>query len=291
MSAAVSASKQRKENGAAGPVSPAPFLKWAGGKTQLLSQFEPFFPQRIERYIEPFVGSGAVFFYAAERFRPKRVVLSDGNEELINTYIAVRDDVEGLIALLEGHRRRHSRPHYYRVRATELSGLSPTERAARLIYLNKTCYNGLYRVNAKGEFNVPMGSYKNPKIFDAENLRLASEALRGIDIQVRRFTDFVPSAKGGDFFYFDPPYHPISRTSSFTAYTPGAFGEEDQERLAEVYRALDGRGCRLMLSNSDCGFVRGLYKGFRIETVRARRAINSNGRGRGEVAELLVLNY
>lgn len=276
-------------------VFPAPFLKWAGGKTQLLSQFEPFFPQRIERYIEPFVGSGAVFFYAAERFRPERVVLSDSNEELINAYVAVRDDVEGVIGALGEHRRMHSPDYYYKVRAMKPG--SRTGRAARLIYLNKTCYNGLYRVNSRGEFNVPVGSYKNPKIFDAENLRLASEALRGVDIQVRRFTDFVPSAKGGDFFYLDPPYHlkvtrpSISATSGFTAYTPGGFKEEDQERLAEVYRALDKRGCRLMLSNSDCGFVRELYRGFRIEEVRARRAINSNGRGRGEVSELLVLNY
>ncbi|MBI2881089.1 MAG: DNA adenine methylase [Candidatus Tectomicrobia bacterium] len=289
MSAAVSELRQRKESGAARPVSPAPFLKWAGGKTQLLSQFEPFFPQGIERYIEPFVGGGAVFFHVAERFRPERVVLSDSNEELINAYVAVRDNVEGVIEALREHRWMHSPDYYYKMRAVKPR--TRTGRAARFIYLNKTCYNGLYRVNAKGEFNVPVGSYKNPKIFDAENLRLASEALQEVDIQVRRFTDFVPSAKGGDFFYFDPPYHPISRTSSFTSYTPEAFGEEDQGRLAEVYRALDGKGCRLMLSNSDCGFVRGLYRGFRIEEVRARRAINSNGRGRGEVSELLVLNY
>ncbi|MFQ5691973.1 MAG: DNA adenine methylase [Nitrospinota bacterium] len=290
MGAVAAKATQEKKRGAGEAGSPAPFLKWAGGKTRLLAQFEPFFPERIGRYAEPFVGSAAVFFHLAQRRQPSNVVLSDSNEELINVYRVVRDDVERLIPILERHRRSHGKAHYYRVRAVNPENLAPTARAARLIYLNKTCYNGLYRVNARGEFNVPMGSYKNPKIFDAENLRRVSRALQGVDIRVRHFEAYVDLAKRGDFFYFDPPYHPISATSSFTSYTTGNFMEADQERLAEVYRALDRKGCRLMLSNSDCAFIRGLYRGFRLETVRARRAINSNGGGRGEITELLVLN-
>ncbi len=271
----------------------SPFLKWAGGKARLLGQFERFFPHEVGRYSEPFVGSGAVFFYVMERFNPADVVLSDSNEELMNAYRAVRDDVEDLLIGLKEHRRSHGEGHYYRVRSLNPAALSPPARAARLIYLNKTCFNGLYRVNSRGGFNVPMGSYKNPRIFDAENLRRVSQALQSVDLQVRHFSVLSDIAKQrrGDFIYFDPPYHPLSKTSSFTSYTAGDFKESDQKRLAEVYRTLDRKGCRLMLSNSDCLFTRGLYKGFRLETVRARRAINSKADGRGEINELLVLNY
>ena len=271
----------------------SPFLKWAGGKARLLGQFERFFPHEVERYCEPFVGSGAVFFYVMERFNPADVVLSDSNEELMNAYRTVRDDVEDLLIGLEEHRRSHGEDHYYKVRSLNPAALSPPARAARLIYLNKTCFNGLYRVNSRGGFNVPMGSYKNPGIFDAENLRRVSQALQGVDLQVRHFAELVGLANqgGGDFIYFDPPYHPLSKTSSFTSFTAGDFKESDQKRLAEVYRELDRKGCKLMLSNSDCGFTRGLYKGFRLKTVRARRAINSKADGRGEINELLVLNY
>jgi DNA adenine methylase len=275
--------KQRRDK------SSVPFLKWAGGKARLLPQFEGFFPNQIERYIEPFVGSAAVFFSIKERFGPRKVILSDKNEELINCYLVVRNDVEGLIKKLKEHRRMHSKEYYYRVRS--MHPRSALGRAARTIYLNKTCYNGLFRVNSKGEFNVPVGSYKNPSIFDAENLRSVSRRLKGVDIRVRKFEAYLRLAKNGDFFYFDPPYHPISLTSSFTSYTPAAFSEKDQRRLADVYRELDKKGCRLMLSNSDCDFIRELYEGFRLEQVRARRAINSNGNGRGEINELLVLNY
>lgn len=269
--------------------SSVPFLKWAGGKARLLPQFEGFFPERIERYIEPFVGSAAVFFSIKEKFGPRKAILSDNNEELINCYRVVRKDVEGLIKKLKEHRRMHSKEYYYKVRS--MHPRSALGRAARTIYLNKTCYNGLFRVNSKGEFNVPMGSYQNPSIFDPENLRSVSRRLKGVDIRVRNFEAYLRLAKSGDFFYFDPPYHPISPTSSFTSYTPGAFSEEDQRRLADVYRALDKRGCRLMLSNSDCEFIQELYGDFRLERVRARRAINANGNGRGEINELLVLNY
>ena len=269
---------------------PQSFLKWAGGKSGMLKQFEPFFPQKIENYIEPFVGSAAVFFYVKEKFDLKEIILSDNNEELINCYRVVRDDVKKLIRALRNHQRKHDENHYYKVRR-RLTSRSDTGRAARLIYLNKTCFNGLYRVNPRGEFNVPMGGYKNPRILDAHNLRSVNVTLQGVDLQVRDFAEYDDLGKPGDFIYFDPPYHPLSRTSSFTSYTAEDFKESDQGRLAEVYRALDDKGCKLMLSNSDCDFVRDLYDGFRIETVRARRAINSKANGRGEINELLILNY
>lgn len=271
--------------------SAAPFLKWAGGKTQLLRQFESFFPKTMSRYIEPFVGSAAVFFFVQKRYRPARMILADNNDELINAYSAVRDDAEKLIELLKEHRELHCKEYYYEIRAMRPGKLTPTQRAARLIYLNKTCYNGLYRVNARGEFNVPMGSYKDPKIFDPVNMRLVNRCLQHVELVCRTFDEFLDLAESGDFFYFDPPYHPLSATSSFTSYTPGSFTVEDQQRLSHVYRKLDQKRCLLMLSNSDTEFIRSLYKGFKMETVQARRAINSNGRRRSSISELLVMNY
>lgn len=268
---------------------PQPFLKWAGGKKQLLGQFDSFFPKKIDGYVEPFVGSGAVFFHISERYCLKSVTLGDGNSELINTYEAVRDDVEKLNRQLSYHRRMHSQEYYRKVR--EMKPKSLVGRAARLIYLNKTCYNGLYRVNSKGRFNVPMGRYKNPSIFDAVNLRSVSNVLQGVRLKVCHFSEFAHTGRRGEFFYLDPPYHPVSKTSSFTNYTANAFTESDQRHLAEVFQALNRKGCFLMLSNSDCDFIRNLYGNFRIETVRARRAINSRANGRGKINELLVLNY
>ncbi len=274
-----------------GDSSAAPFLKWAGGKTQLLRQFEPFFPKKMNRYIEPFLGSAAVFFFIQKRFRPFQMILADNNDELINAYSAVRDDVEKLVAFLKEHRERHCKEYYYEIRAMRPKNLAVTQRAARFIYLNKTCYNGLYRVNSRGEFNVPMGSYKDPKIFDPVNMRLVSRCLQHVQLDCRTFDEFAGFAESGDFFYFDPPYHPLSATSSFTSYTPESFTMEDQQRLSHVYRKLDKKGCLLMLSNSDSEFIRSLYKGFKLETVQARRAINSNGQRRSSISELLVKNY
>lgn len=268
---------------------PQPFLKWAGGKKQLLGQFDRFFPKKIDGYVEPFVGSGAVFFHISMQYHPKSIILGDGNPELINAYEAVRDDVEKLNRKLGHHRRLHSQEYYQKVR--EMEPKSSVGRAARLIYLNKTCYNGLYRVNSKGRFNVPMGRYKNPSIFDIGNLRIVSNVLQDVRLKVCHFSECVRTGRRGDFFYLDPPYHPVSKTSSFTNYTAKAFTESDQRRLAEVFQALNRKGCLLMLSNSDCDFIRNLYSDFRIETVQARRAINSRANGRGKINELLVLNY
>jgi DNA adenine methylase len=275
------------------PEAPRPFLKWAGGKTQLLSRLEALFPAAgsFDRYLEPFLGSGAVFFRVHERCAPRTVFLADGNEELILTYRMIQKDVEELIALLERHRRRHDREHYYRVRARSPESLSPAERAARLIYLNKTCFNGLYRVNARGGFNVPMGRYDDPPILNAGNLRRVARALRGVRLQAAHFRQTIEYARPGDFIYLDPPYHPLSPTSSFTSYMNGAFRERDQEELAEVYRVLAERGCRVMLSNSDTALIRRLYGGFDIRPVKARRSINSNAARRGPVPEVVVLSY
>lgn len=262
-----------------------PFLKWAGGKGQLLDSFSPYFPADFGTYFEPFLGSGAVFFH----LRPPRAVLSDAVEGLIETYAVVRDNPDELIASLKSH--RNEKTYYYQVRALDPEKLAPIERASRFIYLNRTCYNGLYRVNREGKFNVPFGKYKNPRICDEEGLRAVSEALRGAELKVGDFEEVLEQARSGDFIYLDPPYHPVSRTASFTSYFKDGFGLEEQKRLASVFRRLDKRGCLLMLSNSHTDMVQGLYAEFRLVVVEARRAINSKGDGRGPIPEYVILNY
>jgi len=272
---------------------PRPFLKWAGGKTQLLPQFERLYPspESFSRYLEPFVGSAAVYLHVRRLFAPREVVLADGNEDLINVYRAVQDDVEGVIRRLARHRSAHSEAHYYQTRARKPAALSAPTRAARTIYLNKTCFNGLYRVNSRGEFNVPMGRYRNPSILDAENLRAAALALDGVELRIAHFRETLEYARRGDFVYFDPPYQPLTRTSAFTAYTRDTFTPADQEELAQIFRRLSERGCRVMLSNSDSPLIHRLYQGFDLRRVDARRAINSKGDRRGRISELVVLNY
>jgi len=267
-------------------LSPRPFLKWAGGKGRLLSQYEPFLPQAIDTYYEPFLGGGAVFFHLAGR--AKQAVLGDINPELVNVYCCVRDQVETLIRHLRNHQRWHSPDYYYQVRQQQTLPLA-VERAARLLYLNKTCYNGLYRENSQGHFNVPVGKYKNPAICDASLLRAASAALQIADIQTFSFETLLErSLAPRDFVYFDPPYHPISATSSFTGYSRYGFTSEDQERLAAVFRTLAAQGQRVMLSNSDCEFIRELYQGFTLHPILAARAINSRAGRRGKIGELLI---
>ena len=271
-----------------------PFLKWAGGKQQLLDQLTPLFPSRMRNYFEPFLGGAAVFFHLRGQERLAHGIhLSDNNGELINTYRMVRDNVDAVIELLAVHEQRHGRDYYYHVREQDRTGtvVSPVERAARMIYLNRTCFNGLYRVNSRGHFNVPMGSYRNPKILFRTTLRMASAALQGSDLADHSFTDIVELAERGDFVYFDPPYDPVSKTASFTSYTAGSFGDEDQRQLAEVFAGLSAKGCHCMLSNSYTALILDLYRDFRIEVVKANRAINSNGNARGQINEVVVLNY
>ncbi len=278
-------------------VCAAPFLKWAGGKGDLLPQYDPLFPTgRAGTAYEPFVGSGAVFFHLRGRDFAQRYCLSDVNAELINAYVVVRDCVNDLIERLEEHARRHNREHFAAVRGLDREpgwpdAFDPVARAARLIYLNRTCYNGLWRVNRQGHFNVPMGRYRNPTILHAHLLRAASAALQGVEVRVCRFDEAVREAGSGDFVYFDPPYVPLNATSNFTSYDANGFGVEEQQALAETFRALDARGCRVMLSNSDHPLVHALYAGFSIERVQARRRINSRAERRGAISELVVRNY
>ncbi len=273
-----------------------PFLKWAGGKRALLPRLLALAPAKFRNYHEPFLGGAALFWALMNRKRRGesdfgQAFLSDINEDLILVYQTVREHLSALLPLLQAHREKHSREHYYQTRAQKTDSLPSLERAARFIYLNKTCDNGLYRVNKAGQFNVPMGSYKNPRIFNPQELRAASEALQTAVLRCADFTTVLEYARPGDFIYFDPPYVPLSATSSFTSYTRNAFGLEEHEKLAEIFRLLDARGCKLMLSNSDTPYTRQLYNQYTCLTVQAPRAINTNPRGRGKIAELLALNY
>lgn len=278
------------------PNGAQPFLKWAGGKSQLLTQYEQYFPRETSgTYHEPFLGSGAVFFYLHGQGLFRRYLLSDANSELINLFVAVRDKSEALLNLLHEHQKQHCRDYYYTIRRMDRDSTwqnaDEVVRAARMLYLNKTCYNGLWRVNSRGYFNVPMGRYKNPDIYNPERIRKASKALQGVCIENRSFETVLDHAQKGDFIYFDPPYVPLSSTSNFTEYSADSFSLEDQKRLAEVYRQLHDQGCLVMLSNSDTELVRDLYKGFNIRKVEARRAINSKPGRRGAIHEVVVLNY
>jgi DNA adenine methylase len=267
----------------------APFLKWAGGKSRLLRKYEPHLPppDSIRRYYEPFIGSAALFFH----LQPCQAQLSDCNHKLIETYEVVRDDVEALIDALQVH--KNEKKYYYRIRAQDPAELSKVKRAARLIYMNKTCYNGLYRENQKGEFNVPFGRYKRPRICDEPRLRAASQALQGIELCAGDFEKAVAAAGEGDFVYFDPPYVPLNATSSFTSYSRFGFDDEDHRRLAQTFHRLTERGCRVMLSNSSAPLVYELYEGhgYQFKEVKARRNINSKAHKRGPVTELLIYNY
>jgi len=267
------------------------FVKWAGGKKQLLNQFKNFFPSKIERYFEPFSGSGAVAFYIIKNYSPKEVYLSDINEELINCMNVIKNNVNELINLLKKYKIKHNKEFYYKIREKDVSNLSNLERAARFIYLNRTCFNGLYRVNSKGQFNVPMGSYKNPGICQEEDLREISRLLKRTKISISQFYDFVKNTEKGDFIYFDPPYYPLKKGKSFTTYTKFNFLEKEQEKLAETFRILAKKNCKVMLSNSDTNFIKNLYKGYHVSFVKAKRMINCDATKRGEINEVVITNY
>jgi DNA adenine methylase len=268
----------------------APIVKWVGGKTRLLPELLARMPAQFNRYYEPFVGGAALFFAVA----PERSILGDANEDLINVYRAVADEAEGVIAHLEAHNRCHSETHYYATRERWNDRQITRTRAGRagdFVYLNKTCFNGIWRVNRAGAFNVPMGNYANPPILDADALRAAAGVLRRADLRHSHYRDTVRDAGAGDFVYFDPPYDPVSATASFTSYTAGSFGLDDQRELADLARELVARGCSVLLSNSDTPFIRSLYLGCRIDTVRCSRAINSNVSKRGDVDELVIVAH
>lgn len=274
---------------------PKPFVKWVGGKRQLLKQFrelglyppEAFSPM-TSTYYEPFVGGGAVFF----DLLPKNAKLSDLNSELVITYNVIKSNVDELIESLQKH--IYDKEYYLKVRAEKVEDLSEIEVASRFIFLNRTGFNGLYRVNKSGQFNVPFGRYSNPIICDEDNLRRVSDALQDTIITHQDYKNVLKTARGGDFIYFDPPYYPISATSSFTSYTAEGFLEKEQTELRDTFVKLHKRGCFVMLSNSDTPLINKLYSGLdgiTINKITASRAINSKGTGRGKITEVLITNY
>jgi DNA adenine methylase len=268
---------------------PSPFLKWAGGKSQLLSQYGEYFPTSFNQYFEPFIGGGAVFFHMLGKYGDLNATISDCNYDLINCYEVIRNQPTELVEALKKH--KNDSDYFYIVRAQDPLTLSKVERAARIIFLNKTCFNGLYRVNRKGQFNVPFGRYNNPRICDEANIHAVSEVLSQVRIIHSSYDKSANLAKSGDFVYFDPPYQPLSATASFTSYTENSFGLADQQHLSALFAKLSAKGCKVMLSNSDNVLVRELYRGFRIETVKATRAINCKAEKRGQISELLIMNY
>lgn len=275
---------------------PKPFLKWAGGKRQLLPELNQYKPTNFSRkntYYEPFVGAGAFLF----ELRPQQAVINDKNQELINCYEVVKNSVDELIKELRYHKEKNNQEYYYQIRDLDRQAqpsypLSSVERAARIIYLNKTCYNGLFRVNSQGQFNVPYGKYKKPNILDEGTLKSVSDYLNKyqIDILNGDFEEAVKDAKKGDFIYFDPPYDPVSDTASFTGYDINGFNQDEQRRLKAVFDELTKKGCKVMLSNSKTNFIMDLYQEYQIKIVKATRNINSKAFKRGKVDEILILN-
>ncbi|MDD6055611.1 MAG: DNA adenine methylase [Helicobacteraceae bacterium] len=270
-----------------------PFLKRAGGKRELTNTLISFMPKNFNNYFEPFIGGGALFFALKNRniLENKNIFLSDKNTELINTYNAIKHSHKSLLETLYKMQLNHNKESYYKIRNLDrdddFCALDSTFRAARFIYLNKTCFNGLCRHNSKGHFNTPMGSYKNPKIYDENLIVNANIALCNTKIQCCDFENIEPIAKSGDFVYFDPPYYPLNSTSSFVSYTDN-FLQESQERLFRLFKKLDNKGVKMLLSNSNTEFIRELYKDFTIIEIQAKRAINCKGDKRGKITELLI---
>jgi DNA adenine methylase len=275
-----------------------PFVKWAGGKSQLLSELDSMIPTKFNRYFEPFLGGGAMFFHLiSDRNTRFSTYLSDINEELITAYKVVKNNVSELIQILKRHRTEYNRnpsKYYYKLR-DEIKPRTEIDRTARFIALNKTCFNGLYRVNRSGIFNVPMGRYKNPLICDASNLENISKAFRysKAAINVNDYKSALLKAEKDDFIYLDPPYHPTSRTANFTSYSDSGFGDDDQLELSEIFAELNDKKCKVLLSNSDTPLIRKLYSDFssRIKEVNVSRVINCKASRRLGHKELLISNY
>ena len=266
-----------------------PIVKWVGGKRQLMFELLKNMPEDFNRYFEPFIGGGALFF----ELQPDNAYISDMNEELINLYKVVRDNIDELITDLQKH--DISKEYFMEIRnidrAEEYENWSDVQKASRFIYLNRTCFNGMYRVNSKGEFNVPFGHYKNPRILDENNLINCSNLLQKTEIKHADFSEILKKVKKGDFVYFDPPYVPLSETSSFTSYTKDGFDMDMQFKLRDVCDELDAMGVKFLLSNSDTKLVNELYENYNIKKVFASRQINANADGRGKITEVLVRNY
>ncbi|WP_082244058.1 DNA adenine methylase [Fenollaria timonensis] len=271
----------------------SPILKWVGGKRQLLNDIRPLIPKKITQYVEPFVGGGAVLF----DLQPKNAIINDLNEELINVYLSVRDYPCELIDLLEHYHSLNSEDYYYSIRELDRSKdyhlMSSIEKAARIIYLNKTCYNGLFRVNQAGQFNAPYGRYKNPNIINKPVILAMNRYFNDNEIKILHgdYKKVLTNLKKGSFVYFDPPYMPLSTSSSFTGYTENGFSEKDQIELKKKCDRLNEEGVKFLLSNSDHTLIKEIYKDYEIITVKARRTINRDGNKRGEINELLIRNY
>ncbi len=268
------------------PGAARPVLKWAGGKQRLVPRILALLPEKIGTYYEPFAGSAAVLFALAAEGRFERAILADKNRELVDFYRAVQGDVAGVIEALSAY--RHGEAEYYRARDLDPRKLSLAKRAARFLFLNRTGYNGLYRVNRSGQFNVPFGRYKNPRFLDPDRLATASRLLTNVRIVRADFPATCRTARAGDAVYFDPPYVPVSRTASFTAYHQEPFGMDRHERLAELFAELSARGVCTVLSNSDTAGTRRLYRRWKPQRILVTRSINSDASKRGAVTELLV---
>lgn len=286
-----------------------PFVKWAGGKSQLLDEIRKKYPDRIDRYCEPFVGGGAVLLDVLENFTPKEILVNDINRQLINTYNQIRSNVESVIKTLSScqadfwNKSEDERKEmYYGKRDAFNAGIkeeaADTEMAALFIFLNKTCFNGLYRVNGKGLFNVPMGSYKKPPICDADNLRKISELLRNVEIRCGEYSECSDFIDKNALVYIDPPYRPLTATASFTSYSENVFGDKQQIELGKFIDEISGKGAKVIASNSDPknsdgddDFFDVLYSEYSISRVSAKRMINSNANSRGNISELLICNF
>ncbi len=270
----------------------SPFVKWVGGKRQLLEEITKYRPKKFSTYYEPFVGGGAVLFH----LQPAKAVINDMNEDLINLYRIIKEKPEELTENLKKH--KNDRDYFYKIRGIDrdenkYKQMSDVEKASRIVFLNKTCYNGLFRVNSSGEFNSPFGNYKNPNIINSITIMAVSKYLNSNDIRIENvdYEHAVEDACKSDFVYFDPPYYPVSNSSSFTGYTCNGFDGEQQERLKNVCDKLDRKGVNFLLSNSSTAFIRDLYNDYEIITVTARRSVNSNANQRGEIDEVLIKNY
>lgn len=270
----------------------SPVLKWVGGKRQLIDIIEKYLPEKLSPYYEPFAGGAAVLFH----IQPQRAIINDINPELMNVYRVIKENVEDLITDLKKHKNESE--YFYEIRELDRYKekyimLTPVERASRIIYLNKTCYNGLFRVNKSGEFNSPFGNYKNPNIANEVNLRAVNNYFNKANIEFLNidFEEAVNGIRKGSFVYFDPPYDPVSDSSNFTGYDKGGFDREEQKRLKELCDTLDKKGIKFLLSNSSTDFIKELYKDYKIEIIQAKRMINSKPDSRGEIDEVLVRNY
>jgi len=277
-------------------VTPKPFVKWAGGKRQLIPTLNENLPKSFGTYFEPFLGGGALLFHMLTERNGQKCSISDLNSDLVLAYTTIRDRVDSLITSLKNHEKNYqkdSQSYYYAVR--ENNPRSQIEKTSRLLFLNRTCFNGLYRVNRKGKFNVPLGKYTNPNIVNEENLRSVSNILQAsrVSIECRDFEAVLRTAKKGDLVYFDPPYQPVSETANFTSYTNKNFSYDDLNRLVDLCKNLDEKGCKVLLSNSDSKEVSDLFskKPWHVNRIQANRSINSNSKKRTGHFELLIKNY